>query len=397
MLTTMPYLIHYNIIHKDKLIYTGDPERDTKGWTMFLKLHIMSNVTFHTISVWLTVYLSCFRFFYLKSLFKNKGHSFKKSIETNGFTGKVVKIKNALQTHLIKYNSIIFGIIAIYIVGFIFCSPAYFYSTIKEETFHYSPNDALNKSKPKKYYYLDQSELNLNINDLLFNLMLYGQAIFSKLIPCLLILVFTSCIVHKLAIKDRNKTNLFKQSESKKLDESRSKSIFSSFRKLFESESTGSIKSKSSKEDVHELEMCKQEAKKCANDEFFPFNQSRKSYYECLSTLPKQRKLSKSNHARSTFMLVMVCFLFLLVELPITILTLLSISMSESFYANVFIPLAEFMDFSILVYTSINFVLYCAMSSMFRKALYELFSDLLYKIIIFFNLILRKFQNYEEY
>ena len=358
----------------------------------------MSNVTFHTISVWLTVYLSCFRFFYLKSLFKNnKGHSFKKSIETNGFTGKVVKIKNALQTHLIKYNSIIFGIIAIYIVGFIFCSPAYFYSTIKEETFHYSPNDALNKSKPKKYYYLDQSELNLNINDLLFNLMLYGQAIFSKLIPCLLILVFTSCIVHKLAIKDRNKTNLFKQSESRKLDESRSKSIFSSFRKLFESESTGSIKSKSSKEDAHELEMCKQEAKKCANDEFFPFNQSRKSYYECLSTLPKQRKLSKSNHARSTFMLVMVCFLFLLVELPITILTLLSISMSESFYANVFIPLAEFMDFSILVYTSINFVLYCAMSSMFRKALYELFSDLLYKIIIFFNLILRKFQNYEEY
>ena len=108
-------------------------------------------------------------------------------------------------------------------------------------------------------------------------------------------------------------------------------------------------------------------------------------------------KLGKNIHNRTTIMLVMVCFLFLIVELPITLLSLLAMSLDENIYIDIYIPLVEFMDLSVLIYSSINLVLYCSMSSVFRKELVRIFSGVLYRLILVYNLVVRLFQNYDFY
>lgn len=396
MITTIPYIIHYNIIYKDKSIYIPDPDRDTKFWTYFLKIHIVFSVTFHTISVWLTVYLSCFRFFYLRSLFPvSVTLTISKRLHCI-----VNKIQSLAQLVFLKYKRIIIGILIIYVFGVIFCSPVYFYSTVKED-FYVSNHTNSDLESSSKYYYLDQSELNVNINDLMFYFMLYGQAIFSKLLPCLLILLFTILTVHKLVIKNRNQNELFRRRDTslfvaeelsyKKFNFGK---LCSCFDGLFKKESIPSRGSTSSR--IQLMEMDRRETKASCYSEFYPINKFNKNFQDYVANSSK-RKLAKSNHTRSTFMLVIVCSLFLLVEFPITILTLLSISMDDNFNNNIYVPLVELMDLSILIYTSINLVLYCSMSGAFRKALYELLSDILYRFIILFNYLVKKFKNYEDY
>jgi hypothetical protein len=108
-------------------------------------------------------------------------------------------------------------------------------------------------------------------------------------------------------------------------------------------------------------------------------------------------RFGKNVHNRTTIMLVIVCFLFLVVELPITLLSLLAMSLDENIYIDIYIPLVEFMDLSRLIYSSINLVIYCSMSSVFRKELVRIFSGVLYRLILIYNLIIRLFQNYDFY
>ena len=72
-------------------------------------------------------------------------------------------------------------------------------------------------------------------------------------------------------------------------------------------------------------------------------------------------------------MLVAVLLLFLLAEFPSGILTLLSGILDENFFHNVYAPLGEIIDMIALINSSINFVLYCSMSSVFRETFLLLF------------------------
>ena len=194
--TTTPYLIHFYIIHRDKSIFIPDPERDTKAWTIFLKTHIMSSVTFHTISVWLTVYLSCFRFFYLSSLMPHFGSP----KPTKQKWLKISFIKSMTEYIFLKQNRMVMSIVSAFVFGFLFCLPVFF-------------------------YYLEQSDMNFITNDFIFKFMLYGQVIFTKLIPCSLIFLFTSLIIYKLIAKSRIEKKLLNDAYSTSVPLNKSTSI----------------------------------------------------------------------------------------------------------------------------------------------------------------------------
>ena len=360
MVTTIPYIIHYNIIHRDKSIYLPNPDRDTKSWTIFLKMHIMSSLSFRTISIWLTVYLACFRYFYLRTSFNKKVNS----------TNILNRIQNWIQENFLKLNRIIMGVVIVYITGIIFNIPLYFCSSVKEEHdfVTWNDSDSFDHKEPRIYYYLEQSEINLKINNLTMNVMVYSQILLNKLIPCLLIFIFTTLLVHRLIAKKRNENKLRKGMSIGKLLMEQSMQNQSSIKRSKRFSSLGLAKRSTLATANGETLKANNETKSIQNDDS-------KMTSEIPSSLGKyssKRLRSSKDNSRTTFMLIVVCFLFLLVEFPIMVLSILSIGMDEIFYNDIYIPLVEFIDLSVLMYTSINLMLYVSMSSAFRKTLYRL-------------------------
>jgi hypothetical protein len=100
------------------------------------------------------------------------------------------------------------------------------------------------------------------------------------------------------------------------------------------------------------------------------------------NTKPVQRKKTakKTNeNKRATHMLTLICVLFLIAQLPLSILTLLSITMGDSFYNNVYMPLSDIMEMIVLVSNSINFILLVSMSSAFRDKFFSFFKFIKHK------------------
>ncbi|XP_017773498.1 PREDICTED: sex peptide receptor-like [Nicrophorus vespilloides] len=89
----------------------------------------------------------------------------------------------------------------------------------------------------------------------------------------------------------------------------------------------------------------------------------------------KHKKTLEEEHQtdRTTRMLVTVLLLFLVTELPQAILGLLSVIIGGSFPDQCYHPLGDLMDFLALINSSINFILYCAMSRQFRTTFQEVF------------------------
>jgi hypothetical protein len=222
--------------------------------------------------------------------------------------------------------------------------------------------------------------------------MLYSQIVFGKILPCLLILTFTAFIIHKLVVKDKKQDELLKRAENNSLSSDKTGKL-ARFRNFFAKFSFIKFiqKLRIQNGDRCDLDGKKLHVRRDNYIELYQIYQFKQMNNESAS--PKRKNL----HYRTTIMLIVVCSLFLLVEFPITILTLLSVSLDESFYSDISVPLVEFMDLAVLGYTSINLVIYTSMSSAFRKALYEMFSDLLAKMFSLCNISTRRFQNYEEY
>jgi len=79
-----------------------------------------------------------------------------------------------------------------------------------------------------------------------------------------------------------------------------------------------------------------------------------------------------SEHSRTTKMLITVITLFIVTELPQGVLILFSACV-DNFFANVYLSLGDVMDIVALVNNSINFVLYCSMSTKFRQTFVRLY------------------------
>ena len=97
--------------------------------------------------------------------------------------------------------------------------------------------------------------------------------------------------------------------------------------------------------------------------------------------IPNQNKIRKENRLirkknnenyRTSLMLVVVCLLFLIAELPQFVMIILSV-IDRNFYENVYSLIGELLDIIVLISGSINFILYCIMSQSFRKTFRSMF------------------------
>ena len=79
-----------------------------------------------------------------------------------------------------------------------------------------------------------------------------------------------------------------------------------------------------------------------------------------------------SEHSRTTKMLIAVITLFIVTELPQGVLIVCSACI-DNFFDMVYQPLGDVMDIMALVNNSINFVLYCSMSTRFRQTFVNLY------------------------
>jgi len=89
--------------------------------------------------------------------------------------------------------------------------------------------------------------------------------------------------------------------------------------------------------------------------------------------MSKVSSIARPYSERTNKMLVAVLLLFLVTEFPTGILGLLSGTLGDNFFTEVYTPLGEVLDILALVNSSINFILYCSMSSVFRQTFCKLF------------------------
>lgn len=242
MLTSLVNTIYYNIIYVHVPSNPPSPVRDTKFWVYFTQIHVMASVTFHSISIWLTVYLACFRYIYiassspgsLKSLSVRKtnnnntnNNAKSSSYRSNSQFPKKTSIVYFFRRFLLRcrtYNFTLCGILNVCLFCIIFCSPAYMYPRVEvfndTSVFNLSladPGQNLSHPENIKYpYHLTNSDLDKQTDGLIFTIMFYTQAIFGKFLPCLLLVTFSSLLVHSLIIINRNNKKLIKTDSSGK-------------------------------------------------------------------------------------------------------------------------------------------------------------------------------------
>lgn len=195
MITYIPYCVYYYIIYSNSYFVEPFPERDNIFWTIYSIFHLMSSVTFHTISVWVTVYLAFYRYIYMS-----------KSVDS--IKGIQSKEKQACVQFLLSKCTLTIFIIITFSV--FVCIPIYLYPSLQEIVYSNSTELDYNVTiyKSVYIYYIDASLLDKLTNGSIYKLMLYSQAVFAKILPCVLLVIFVSLLVRSLLIVKENSKRL---------------------------------------------------------------------------------------------------------------------------------------------------------------------------------------------
>jgi hypothetical protein len=137
MMSSLVFGVYFYIIHLNTPPEAPTPDRDTFFWTHFAKIHVMSTVTFHSISIWLTVYLACFRYIYIASSSSaacgiaagGGGGGSNKNVPPKSSNRRFFRYVTYLfQRCLLQcrtYNFTLLGIFLVCIFCIVFCFPAY--------------------------------------------------------------------------------------------------------------------------------------------------------------------------------------------------------------------------------------------------------------------------------
>ena len=345
MVTYLPYVIYYYILHGDKPIDLPDPNRDTKSWVIFSKVHITSSVTCQAVSTWLTVYLVVFRYYRIRT----------------------ISLESQYEAFKRKYSFVFLVISFIFVLSILLNLPVFLYSSIKEGnlTLTYGSNETLGQYEPLKFYYIEQSDLNIKTNGLTFKLMFYIHAILFKFIPCIILTIYTCLLVNLIRIKNKKLKHVFGLSKSKSISSSnQAKATFKT------TTLKASSMSKIIKETRESEEITDNEIKNIKN------NQCRVGMQEMVHRDSKKvtfKQQAKVKNWHIIFLLIIMCLFFVMTEFPQSILLFLSIILDDWFYNDVYLPLGDLMDMFALVNNSFTFILYCSMSSEFRKTFVFMF------------------------
>jgi hypothetical protein len=317
--------------------------------TYFSGFHTMAGVTFHSVSVWLTVYLACYRHFYLKAISIN----YKK--DSSEKSKLVIFYQEFLMKFRTKKCTKIF-IILIYLFCIILCIPAYIYPTVRNNSY-VSNNESL------RYYYVDQSDLNIKTNGSIFKILFYSQAIVAKILPCIILVVFISLLINSLALKNKNHNKLDMKHLIRRQTHQMVSLDLKKNEEIIESNMLIPLKKFSEENCENNIETIKIVSTSQTNTVRNHLNSALKSF--------SNNKMN--DNFRTTLMLLSVCILFIITELPQSIFILLSIIMGNNFYDDAYTPLGDLFDIIALVNNSINFLMYCLMSRIFRNTFWNIF------------------------
>ncbi|CAF1023578.1 unnamed protein product [Rotaria sp. Silwood1] len=261
----------------------SEPDFSSHFQVTFYMIQMLVALTLHCISTWLTVLLAAFRYLFLSC--------------------------RTLQAYVSRPDRALMGVSIVVIVSTILCIPSYIEHCIVENLI----NDTLllkNYTKILPSYRFEETRLSkyLSLRETVFVL----HSVMFKLIPCILLLVFSFLLIHQLRI----------------------------------------ALAKTEKVQKHTI---------LSNN---VTNNGR----------IRGRKREKENR-RTTLMLVIVCILFLITELPqgaILLLTFVSKQRSKYYY-QIYQQLGDTFDILALINNSVNFILYCLMSRAFRDTFKQIF------------------------
>ena len=217
----------------------ADVSRHTYFWTAYVLFYINATVTMHSISIWLTVLLALFRYLYICH---------------NKIGQKVCTMKNTIIAIIITYMFCIFLCIPSYALSKIvqvhldtssnnetlYASTAtatvtagasangdgtnntndsfLHFATTSKMLFTATTTPTTATIRPLKLYELTQSDLDKNLNGLIFRITFFTQALCIKLLPCIIIIILSSLLIRSIRIA--NQTNKRLQSLGRKTKES---------------------------------------------------------------------------------------------------------------------------------------------------------------------------------
>ena len=193
MFTYIPYAIYYYIIYSNSIFLEPYPLRDNILWSLFSVIHLVLSLTFHSISIWLTVYLAFYRYIYMSKSVDSIRKKKSQSINENEY-----KTKQKIVGYLLsKCKQTIWLICAFCIF---ICMPIYLYPSVQRSLYENQTELVSNQTviRPVFIYYIDSSQLDKLTNGLIFKLMFYSQALFAKILPCILLIVFITLLVNSL-------------------------------------------------------------------------------------------------------------------------------------------------------------------------------------------------------
>ena len=191
MISYSPFIVHFYIKNSSPIYSDLDPDRDTKYWTIYSLFSSLTCITIHSMSNWLTVYLSVYRCLIIKKSITNKYRPYL-----------------FLSFILARPRT---TIVLIFMFCMSFCVPTYMYPVLKEHIYEYDSTNrnSNNNTVIRLIFYIDQSDLNRDKNDLIFKLSFYLQAFFGKIIPSFLLGLFISFLLYFLILIKKKKDILF--------------------------------------------------------------------------------------------------------------------------------------------------------------------------------------------
>ncbi|XP_061166386.1 G-protein coupled receptor dmsr-1-like [Saccostrea echinata] len=172
MVITVPLGLHFYITHG--LDITED--KYTYSWSLFLAIYGMVTITMQTVSIWLGVCMSFFRYVYIKSMGAGR-----QNIDT--------------KTSCFLTIFMFLLVIVIYI-------PAYSFVSIKDMSCY---NDIENKTIN---YYRLESLMTKDKPSLTHAYSMWTNTVLGKWIPCFLITLFGGCLLHSLQENTRRTIHL---------------------------------------------------------------------------------------------------------------------------------------------------------------------------------------------
>lgn len=270
MLDYLIFAIEVYILKDPQLDYLHSFSRKK---AKYIEFHASFALVCHNIGIWLTVALATFRFLYI--WFPTKGKA-------------LCTVMRAKLTVGLIYFTIA-----------VICIPNYCTNYLERKDI--DQEKAPNMTCPPIYSVEMISQKNV-----IFTINTYIQAIFSKLIPCVLLTVLTFSLIYAMHQAYKKRKLLLSQG--------------------------------------HDLDA--------------------RRHHE---------------HNRTTGMLLAVVILFLLVELPQGIMTLMIVFFPAEWMDRVYDNIGDLHELFALCNNAINFVLYCTMSKQFRKTFFSIFCSCLPK------------------